>query len=35
MTSRFDRRIDNTPDEWRGPTVDVIPTMRSVACGPG
>jgi hypothetical protein len=30
MTSRFDRRIDNTPCEWRGPLADVVDTADAV-----
>lgn len=30
FATRFDRRIDNTPADWRGPTVDVIDTATAV-----
>jgi len=30
MTDHFDRRIDNTPYEWRGPLTDVIDTADAV-----
>ena len=30
MTNRFDRRIDNTPGEWRGPLADVVDTADAV-----
>ena len=30
FTTRFDRRIDNTPYEWRGPLADVIDTADAV-----
>lgn len=32
-TTAFDRRLDNTPDEWKGPLVDVIDTIESVKMG--
>ena len=30
MTDRFDRRIDNTPWDWRRPLTDVVDTADSV-----
>lgn len=30
FATRFNRRIDRTPANWRGPTVDVIDTATAV-----
>ena len=30
MLSKFDRRIDNVPDEWKSPLTGVIDTFDSV-----
>jgi hypothetical protein len=30
MTSSFDRRIKNTPPEWRGPLVEVVDTAEAI-----
>jgi hypothetical protein len=30
MTIRFDCRIENTPDQWRGPLTEVIDTADAV-----
>ena len=30
FTSQFDRRMDHTPEEWRGPLADVVDTADAV-----
>ena len=32
-TTAFEQRLDNMPDEWRGPLVDVIDTIESLKMG--